>query len=119
MWQSLAQRGYDVELSSASREYDICAAKKDDVGSFLLLVECKKWKPDRHVHVRTVRELHSVVNVRGATAGMVATTSMFTRDAHELQDQLRWQMSLKDFFDIKRWLRESGRIAQRESTAEA
>jgi hypothetical protein len=50
---------------------------------------------------------------------MVATTSVFTRDAHELQDQLRWQMSLKDFFDIKRWLHESGRTAQRESAAGA
>jgi cold shock CspA family protein len=109
----LAQRGYDVELSPGSREFDIRAAKNDDVGSFLYLVECKKWAPDNHVPVSVVRELHGTVSVSGASAGMVATTSTFTRDAHKLQEShLKYRMGLKDFFDIKRWLLEGGRGPQ-------
>lgn len=100
----LAQRGYSVELSPGSREFDIRAAKRDDLGSFVYLVECKRWAPDRPVPVNLVRELHGITSMRGATAGMIATTSRFTRDAQELQEEIRWKMSLKDFFDIKHWL---------------
>jgi cold shock CspA family protein len=102
----LARRGYDVELSPGSREFDIRAAKKDGVGSFLYLVECKKWQGSKHVPVNIVRELYGTVSKTGASAGMVATTSTFTQDAQQLQEEIKWQMSLKDFFDIKKWLME-------------
>jgi cold shock CspA family protein len=112
----LAQRGYEVELSPGSREFDIRAAKNSDVGSFLYLVECKKWQTSTHVPVNIVRELYGTVSKNGATAGMVATTSTFTRNAQDLQEQLKWQMALRDFFDIKRWLAEGGRNSNGTST---
>lgn len=110
----LARRGYEVELSPGSREFDIRAAKKDGVGTFLYLVECKKWQSSKRVPVNIVRELYGTVSKNGATAGMVATTSTFTRDAHELQEQIKWKMSLRDFFDIKTWLAEG---SQKRATA--
>lgn len=108
----LAQRGYSVELSPGSREFDIRAAKNNAVGSFLYLVECKKWQPSSRIPVNIVRELYGTVSKNMATAGMVATTSTFTRDAREFQEELKWKMALRDYFDIQRWLTEGSRSSK-------
>jgi restriction system protein len=57
------------------------------------------------VGVEVVRELYGVVQVEKATAGIVATTSHFTKGAKDLQSQLSYQMSLKDYVDVQEWLR--------------
>jgi hypothetical protein len=40
-----------------------------------------------------------------ATAGILATTSRFTRDAQEFQAQVPFNISLQDYFGIQEWLR--------------
>lgn len=103
----LARHGYEITLTPASRDggKDIYAAKKDDLGSFLFIVECKKYHPDNHVGVGVVRQLYGVVSAERATAGIVATTSFFTKDAKDFQQEVRNQMSLKDFYAIQDWLK--------------
>jgi restriction system protein len=102
----LQRLGYQVELTPASRDggKDIFAAKKDDLGSFLYLVECKRHAPHHKVGVELIRQLYGVVQAERATAGILATTSFFTEPAREFQRQVAHQMSLQDFFGLQKWL---------------
>jgi restriction system protein len=102
----LSRQGYHVELTPATRDggFDMYAAKSELVGSFLFLVECKRYTPPSKVGVRVVRSLYGVVQQTKATAGMIATTSFFTSAAKEFQSEVKHQISLQDFFEIKKWL---------------
>jgi restriction system protein len=104
----LAQQGYEVTLTPKSKDggKDIYAARRDGMGSFLYLVECKKWAPNHRVGVGVVRQLYGVAQLERASGAMVATTSFFTRGAHEFQQEIEYQLSLRDFFAIQQWLRQ-------------
>jgi len=79
--------------------------KRISLGTFLYLVECKKYAPSRHVGVELVRRLYGVVELEKATAGIVTTTSYFTKGAKDLQSQLLHHISLKDYVSIQGWLK--------------
>lgn len=98
---------YEVTLTPASRDggKDIYAAKKDPLGTFLYIVECKKYAPDNRVGVGLIRQLNGVVQAEQATAGILATTSFFSRDAKEFQKTIPFLISLKDYFGIQNWLK--------------
>lgn len=100
------RKGYDVELTPATRDggKDIYIARKDDFGSFLYVVECKKYKPTHKVGVNVLRDLYGVLSEERATYGIAVTTSYFSKPAKEFQQELQFQMSLKDFDSIKHWL---------------
>ena len=76
-----------------------------DLGTFLFLVECKRYTPPRKVGVEVVRSLYGAVQQRKATAGIIATTSFFSGDATDFQRDIRHQISLRDYIEIKKWLR--------------
>jgi restriction system protein len=99
---------YEVILTPASKDggKDIYAAKKDQLGTFLYIVECKKYAPNRRVGVGLIRQLHGVVQAEQATAGILATTSFFTKGAKEFQKTISSQISLKDYIGIHGWLQE-------------
>lgn len=102
----LNRLGYDVTLTSESRDggKDIYAAKKDSLGSFLYVVECKKYAPTNGVGIGVIQRLHGVVQAEKATAGIVATTSYFTRDSKRFQENCSHQMTLQDYFGLINWL---------------
>jgi restriction system protein len=102
----LDRLGYQVTLTPASKDggKDIYAARKDHLGSFLYVVECKKYAPDHRVGVGLIRELNGVVQAERATAGILATTSFFTKGAKEFQTRLSNQIGLKDYLGIQEWL---------------
>jgi restriction system protein len=102
----LSRLKYQVTLTPASKDggKDIYAAKKDHLGTFLYIVECKRYAPNRPVGVGLIRQLNGVVQAEQATAGILATTSFFTREAKEFQRTIAYQVSLKDYFDIRGWL---------------
>lgn len=104
----LHRLGYDVTLTPATKDggKDIYAAKKDHLGSFLYLVECKKYARDNHVGVGIIRQLNGVVHAERATAGILATTSFFTREAIEFQKQVSHTLSLRDYLGLQGWLRD-------------
>jgi len=107
----LARLGYQITLTPASRDggKDIYAAKKDHLGTFLYVVECKRYAPDHPVGVGLVRQLNGVVQAEQATAGILAATSFFTREAKEFQRRISNQMSLKDYVGIQEWLNDATR----------
>ena len=104
----LEQQGFVIELTPQSKDggKDIYAVQKTSLGQFLFVVECKRHNPRNPVGVGLVRQLYSVVMAERATAGILATTSFFTKDARRFQlDQgLHYQLSLRDFLDLQSWL---------------
>lgn len=102
----LYRQGYTVELTPASGDggVDIYAAKKDGVGTFMYLVECKKYSPKNKVGVSVVRSLHGVVQHKRANAGLVVTTSSFTKGAKEFQAEIKYQLQLADYMALHEWL---------------
>ena len=102
----LDKEGYQVRVTKASRDggVDIYAAKKNWVGSFLFLIECKKNSPNNRVGVNVIRNLYGVLQRERATYSMVATTSFFTSGALEFQKTISNQMSLCDYNNLVKWL---------------
>ena len=101
----LSRSGFNTELQKRSRDggIDVVATKHELFGELLLLVQCKQTS--RPVGVEVVRQLHGVVAQQRATMGMVATTSVFTRDARRFQQPIFTTMSLRDGNDVLAWLR--------------
>jgi hypothetical protein len=71
-----------------------------------LVVECKKYRPDRPVDVDIVRKVMYWVNEEyRATFGMIATSSYFTRDAIEQVERFHhWRLDLRDQQRILGWI---------------
>ena len=107
--ECLYRQGCQVTLTPESRDggFDVYAAKKDNLGSWLFLVECKRFAVGRKVGVNFIRNLHGVVQHRNATAGILATTSFFTKPAKEFQRTIEFQMSLVNYFGIQRWIKDA------------
>lgn len=102
----LQRQGFETMATPASRDggRDILAVLNNEVGSFLLLVECKRYAQDNPVGVELVRQLHGVVQQERATAGVLITTSYFTEPAREFQRSIRYQLSLVDYEGLLEWL---------------
>ena len=102
----LALQGYNVDLTPPSQDggFDIYAARKDGLGQFLFLVECKRYTPPNKVGVSIVRSLHGVVQQKQANAGIVVTSSFFTKGAQEFQQSIPYQMQLQDYVALQKWL---------------
>jgi hypothetical protein len=115
----LDRRGYDITLTPASKDggVDIFAAKREAVGTFLYVVECKRYSPHNRVGVGLIQKLVGAIAQHRATAGMLATTSFFTVGARELERQFRGQVSLKDYADVSSWLDARGPGTRSERAA--
>jgi restriction system protein len=102
----LALQGYKVSLTPSSDDggFDLYAARKEGLGEFLYLVECKRYNPPNKVGVEIVRSLHGVVHSQRATAGAIVTTSFFTAGAKEFQRKNEYQIQLHDYVALSKWL---------------
>lgn len=100
------KEGYNVSLTQATRDggKDMFIAENRRLGNFIYYVECKKYLPTRPVGVSLVRELYGTIMRDRATAGLLVTSSSFTKDAIQFTESIKTQMSLKDFIDLKEWI---------------
>ncbi len=100
--------GYKIELTKAVKDggKDIILRKPDILGDFIYYVECKKYASDNPVGVGVVREFSSVVNWNKVNAGIIATTSYFTKDVRDmiLDHHLGFQIQMHDYDKIKELL---------------
>ena len=103
----LIKEGLDVILTPASGDggRDVLAYNNTIAGKHLYLVECKRYSPERPVGVGLVRQLYGVLELERATAGMLVTTSNFTKGAREFRDSIEYRIDLKDYAALARWLR--------------
>ncbi|MBN9336083.1 restriction endonuclease [Devosia sp.] len=97
------RQGYSVTMTPQTRDggKDLYLARSDGLGSFLYIVECKRYAPDRAVGVGVVRELFGVAQHERLTAAMTLTTSHFSEEAREFAAEVQYQLNLKDFVDLK------------------
>lgn len=97
------RQGYQVTLTPQTRDggKDLYLARADGFGSFLYIVECKRYAPDNPVDVGVVRSLYGVAQHERVTAAMTLTTSYFSKDALDFAAEVQYQLTLKDFIDLK------------------
>lgn len=103
----IARQGYEVELTPYTRDggKDIYAVRKDGLGRFLLLVECKRYASNEAVGIGVIQRLAGVVYGSRANGGIVATTSYFSKEARECQDRdYQSLISLRDYIHLHEWL---------------
>ena len=101
-----SKRGFETSLTPRTRDggKDVYAVKRDDIGSSLYVIECKRYAEQRKVGVDVVRGLYGVATAENATQGIIATTSSFTGDAIAFASPLEYKLSLRDFDALKTWL---------------
>lgn len=97
------RQGYDVLLTPFHRDdgVDIYAVRYTSAGPLLTVVDCKRYAAERRVQVGVVRQLYGTVEAKNASAGVLATTSFFTRGALEFQQQRRYRIGLSDMFALQ------------------
>ncbi|WP_162848899.1 restriction endonuclease [Stakelama pacifica] len=97
------RQGYKVTITPQTRDggKDLYLAKADGFGSFLYIVECKRYAPDNPVDVGVIRALYGVAQHERVTAAMTLTTSYFSKDAADFAAEVQYQLALKDFVDLK------------------
>lgn len=102
----LIERGFEVKLTKATCDggVDIYVAQNNLLGSFLYLVECKQYSPEHKVGVNVLRSLYGSVEAKNATAGILVTTSYFSKPAITFQQPLTHKLSLVDFNILSDWL---------------
>jgi len=95
------KKGYDVTLTPSTRDggKDLILLDKKEFGNHIFFVECKRYALENPVGVGVIRSLYGAV-VGKATAGIVATTSVFSRPAIEFTQTIQHQMSLMDYEKI-------------------
>jgi restriction system protein len=101
----MRQQGFSVELTPATRDggKDIYLAAKSNLGSFLYLVECKHHKA-KPVAIAPVQRLYGVLEGEKATAGLLVTTSTFTKPAEQFQEQVAYRLSLVDYLKLNKMI---------------
>ncbi len=110
--------GLDVELTPTTRDggVDLIAYVKNRVASFLMVVECKKWRQDRPVGIDIVQRLYGVQLGMSANKSIIVTTSHFTTPAIDQCNQYKGLMELKDFEQLKGWLSDSPAKSNQQET---
>jgi restriction system protein len=105
----LMRQGYDVTLTPPSGDggFDMFAARKEGLGRFLYLVECKRYTPPNKVGVEIVRSLKGVLDQHRATGAAVVTTSFFTSGALAFQREFTHQLQLHDYIALQQWFKDS------------
>ncbi|MGE7091194.1 restriction endonuclease [Lysinibacillus sp. NPDC048646] len=102
------RKGYEVTLTPQTRDggKDIYAIKKDAIAPTLFVVETKRYSKTNKVGVEIVRGLYGVKSAERANVGVIVTTSSFTKDAIDFASPLNYELSLRDFDNLKEWLSE-------------
>ena len=109
----LTRDGLHVQLTPAIKDggRDVLAFLDTPLGRLLFLVECKRYSRSRPVDVSIVRQLYGVVEAERASAGLIVTTSYFTREAITFSKGVQHRMSLKDYSGLVGWIKQRFRAA--------
>jgi len=100
----LRYQGYEVQLTKQTRDggYDMIAITSINGSPLKFLVECKRYR-NRPVSVNVVRQFSNVVTCEGATKGIIATTSYFTKPVFE-EFSNPYFLDFRDQKDIINWV---------------
>jgi hypothetical protein len=100
------KEGYKVTMTKETRDggKDILIIEHKRIGNFIIYVECKRHSMNNPIGVRLVRELFGTVIADRATAGVLITSSYFSIPAIQFKEQVKSQLSLIDYYDLKKWI---------------
>jgi restriction system protein len=103
----LEGQGCKIALTKRTRDggYDIFGSVRAGLSDVVFLAECKRYAAENKVGVELVRNLYGVTEMHKANLGLLITTSRFTSDAIQEQVRIGPRIGLKDFDDLKNWLR--------------
>ena len=104
----LEKEGFKVNLTKKTHDggKDIFIAQNNTLGNFLYYIECKQFAPTNHVGVKFVRELYGTISADRATAGLLVTTSYFSKEAKDFVENVQNQLSLKGYLELKKWIKD-------------
>jgi len=107
------RQGFEVELTPATRDggVDLYVVSPGPGRHLLTVVDAKRYAPDHKVGVGVVRSLYGVVEEKRASAGIVATTSFFSKDAQRFQEKVPFRVDLQDYLALQAMLRRAVRSA--------
>lgn len=97
--------GFAVELTAQCRDGGRDVVAIDDKDQRKYLIECKRYNT-RKVGIEIVQRLNGVVAGEGATKGIIATTSAFTKPATDFLalNTVKWRLEGRDFDGLIDWL---------------
>ncbi len=107
MAELLRSRDFEVYLTKKTRDggTDIIALQNLAGLPIKMLIECKKYAPNRKIGVDIIRGFSHVVNTKQANKGIIFTTSYFTADARkEQQLYMPYLLDLRDYHDVINWI---------------
>lgn len=103
--------GYQVEQTSRTRDggHDIIATRRNQPSDTRILIEAKRFAPERPVGVGIVRSLYGIRDIKAASQVVLATTSYVTRDAkREYARVIPWQLDFIERQKILAWCEAAG-----------
>lgn len=102
----LQDMNFDVHLTQSTRDEgrDVLAYLNSPIGRYLILVEAKKYRPDRKVGVQLVRTLYGTFMHEQANGAMLVTTSDFSPDARKFEAKHHWQLGLRNYSNLVEWI---------------
>jgi len=102
------RKGYNVRLTKQTRDggKDIIMLNNSILGDLMIYAECKRYSPKHPVNVGLVRELYGTIEADRATAGIMVTTSYFSKDARRFQEKIKGRMNLIDYSELMRQILE-------------
>jgi hypothetical protein len=102
----LNRMGYSVQLTpqSGDKGRDIIANLSTPTAPILMLVECKRYAPDRLVGVEPITRLWSRLFDDKANLALAVTTSGFQPVAHEFAKTRGYQVQLADGEQFMKWI---------------
>lgn len=99
---------YDITIGNGRNDggKDIISVKKDTFSELIIAVECKHYTLPHKVGRPYIQKLLGVVEANNYNGGIIATSSFFTKQAHEFAEPLQPKILLKDFYDIEKMLKD-------------
>lgn len=98
----LDKQGYNVKLTKQTRDggKDIIVIQNSFLGEICICVECKKYNARNSVSVGMVKSFYGTVVSDAVSAGVIMTTSYFSKAAQEFTRNIKYQMTLRDYDDL-------------------
>lgn len=96
------RKGFNVKITPRTRDggKDIIASYNMGGIPCMIIIECKRYAPDRKVGVSVVRALHGTQMKEHYGKAVVVTSSSFSRDARKFANDLRDMVILVDFEEL-------------------
>ena len=105
----MESQGYQVELGPGSGDggVDVRLLQRDPIGDVMTLVQVKRYRGHRRIHLEAVQALHGAVAADGASKSMFVTTSTYSPSAQSFAARRNVPMTLHTTKDVQEWCKDA------------